>query len=144
MLVWRTDALLVIQRRKPPFGFAPPAGHVDEDSSFEEAAVRELREEVGLIAEAVRLIREGRKNNACRRKDGTWHYWKIFEVQAAGDVERGLDETIGFNWLKIDDIRNLARRTEQYLAGQISETEWQLLPGLEPVWYEWFQELEII
>lgn len=48
MLVWRDGSLLLIERRKPPFGFAPPAGHIDGDDSFEESAKRELKEEVGL------------------------------------------------------------------------------------------------
>jgi len=38
--VWRNGKLLLIERKKFPFGFAPPAGHVDGRQSFEVAAKR--------------------------------------------------------------------------------------------------------
>lgn len=56
MIVWRNDKLLLIERKKPPFGFAPPAGHVDDDKSFEVAAKRELKEEVGLDTDNLELL----------------------------------------------------------------------------------------
>jgi len=31
---WQNDKLLLIERKKFPFGFAPPAGHVDGDADF--------------------------------------------------------------------------------------------------------------
>ena len=55
MLVWKEDKLLLIERKKPPFGFALPAGHVDGDDSFEVAAKRELEEEVGLKTNNIRV-----------------------------------------------------------------------------------------
>ena len=91
MLVWRNGNLLLIERRKPPFGFAPPAGHIDGDNSFEEAAKRELREEVGLKVKNIELLIEGRKDNVCRREDGSWHYWKIYKIEANGEVKRSED-----------------------------------------------------
>jgi len=48
MLVRKEDKVLLLERMKPPYGFAPPAGHVDEDltstgkKDFEAAARREL------------------------------------------------------------------------------------------------------
>ena len=30
MLVWKNKKILLIERKKAPFGFAPPAGHVDK------------------------------------------------------------------------------------------------------------------
>jgi 8-oxo-dGTP pyrophosphatase MutT (NUDIX family) len=41
---------LLIERRQFPFGFAPPAGHVDDGETYIDAACRELQEEVGLEA----------------------------------------------------------------------------------------------
>ena len=61
MLVWRDGKLLLVERKRPPFGFAPPAGHVDEDKSFEVAAKRELKEEVGLEADSMELLMGGGK-----------------------------------------------------------------------------------
>ncbi len=142
MLIWKDDKLLLIERKLFPFGFAPPAGHVDDKGSFENAAREEVEEEAGLKLVEIRLVREGRKENKCRREDGTWHDWKIYEVETEGDVKRSEKETKQAGWFSVDQIRSLSQRTEKYLAGEISEEEWQRSPGLEPVWFEWFKELQ--
>ncbi len=144
MHIWRDNKLLLIERRKYPFGFAPPAGHIDESSSFETAAKRELEEETGLRVKSLKLIREGKKDNPCRRDGGTWHYWKIYNVEAEGEVQRSLEETKQTGWYSKKEIENLAKRTKEYLSGEISEDEWQKSPGLEPVWYKWMKDLKII
>ena len=144
MLVWKEDKLLLIERKKPPFGFALPAGHVDGDDSFEVAAKRELEEEVGLKTEDIRLLIEGKKENPCRREDGTWHYWKIYGVEVKGNVKRSQEETKQAGFYSKEKIRELADRTEKYIRGEIKEEEWEKSPGIEPVWYEWLKKLEII
>ncbi|MBU1292049.1 NUDIX hydrolase [Patescibacteria group bacterium] len=144
MLVWKENELLLIERKKPPFGFAPPAGHVDKDDSFEVAAKRELEEEVGLKVKNINLLIEGRKENPCRRKDGNWHYWKIYEIKTEGDVKRSQEETKQAGFYSKEKIKELAKRTEDYIKGEIKEEEWEKSPGIEPVWYEWLKELEVI
>jgi len=144
MLVWKEDKLLLIERKKPPFGFAPPAGHVDGGDSFEEAARRELEEEVGLKTKDIRLLIEGRKDNPCRREDGTWHYWKIYEVETEGEIKRSREETKQAGFCSKEKIKEFADRTEKYIRGEIKEKEWEKSPGIEPVWYEWLKELEVI
>lgn len=144
VLVWQDGRLLLIERKNFPWGFAPPAGHVDGDDSFEVAAVRELKEEVGLEGENLRLLIEGRKENKCRREDGNWHYWKIYEADTEGVLRRNIQETKQVGWYSKKEIMDLAEKTEKYFNGQIAENEWQESPGIEPVWYEWLKELEII
>lgn len=146
MLVWRDDKLLLIERKIIPFGFAPPAGHIDEDDSFENAAKRELEEEVGLEAKNIKLIAEGRKENACSREDGTWHYWKIYNVNANanGKVIPSQSEVKKIKWCNKDDLLGFAFKTKQYLEGKVKENDWQKSPGLETVWYQWFKKLKII
>lgn len=144
MLVWSEGNLLLIERKKQPFGFAPPAGHVDEDITFEESAKRELEEEVGLVAQDIQLIAEGRKDNLCRRTGGSWHYWKIYNVETEGEIKRSEDETKQAVFCSKSDILALAEKTKKYLQGEIGENEWERSPGLELVWYEWLQELKII
>lgn len=143
-MVWRDGTLLLIERQKPPHGFAPPAGHVDGDTSFEDAAKRELSEEVGFTTEHLNLLAEGRKENPCRRQDGAWHYWKIYQVDVSGTLKRSENETKRAGFHSLSDIRELAQRTEDYLSGKISENDWETSPGLEPIWYEWFSELDIL
>ena len=142
MLVWKDGKLLLIERAKPPYGFAPPAGHVDEFGSFEEAARQELKEEVGLDVVDLQLIGEGRKENQCRREGRSWHYWKIYNVETGGSLERSLDETKQVGWYTKDEIIKLAERTRQYIAGNINDKDWNNNPGIEPVWVEWLQKLK--
>ncbi len=144
MLVWRDRAILLIERKQPPFGFAPPAGHVDEDDTVELAAKRELKEEVGLDVVGIKLVIEGRKENHCRRVGGSWHYWHIYDVQTEGEIKRSLAETKQASFYDHQALLRLANRTEQYKRGDITEKDWERDPGLEPVWYEWFVTLNII
>jgi ADP-ribose pyrophosphatase YjhB (NUDIX family) len=144
MLVWKDEKLLLIERAKFPFGFAIPAGHVDEDPSYEDSARRELQEEVGLEAIELKVVAEGRKENHCRREDGTWHYWKLYEVTFSGEVDRSVEETKQVKWYAKEEIERLARRTEKYNVKETAEEEWEESPGLEQVMYEWFKELKIL
>jgi ADP-ribose pyrophosphatase YjhB (NUDIX family) len=145
VFVWRGDDLLLIQRAKLPYGYALPAGHVDGDTSFEAAAIRELREEVGIKARALDLVAEGRKDNPCRRKDGTWHEWKLYRAtDFAGVIAGSVEETKRVGFFTKEQIRALADRTEKYLRKEIPENEWMQSPGLEPVMLEWFKRLQII
>jgi len=144
MMVWKNDKILLIERKRGAIGFAPPAGHVDESPSFEIAAKRELKEEVGLDARNVELVIEGRKENKCRREDGTWHYWKIYKIDADGEILRSQEETKQAGWCDEEQLKMLAQKTERYLKGEISEGLWEQSPGIEPVWHEWFKQLKII
>lgn len=144
IIVKRENKILFIERKKPPYGFAPPAGHVDNKGSFENAAKEELKEEVGLTTTDLIPLIEGRKNNPCRRKNGSWHYWKIYKAKTKGKVERSESETKQVKWLKLKEIKSLAKKTNQYLKGKIDQEEWEQNPGLEPVWLEWFKELKFI
>jgi ADP-ribose pyrophosphatase YjhB (NUDIX family) len=144
MLCWRDGELLLIERRKPPYGFAPPAGHVDNHGSFEDAARQELLEEVGLVANELHLLREGRKENPCRRPDGSWHYWRVYEVKASGVPKRSMTETKQLGWYSREAIVHLAQRTAGYSGGDLDEQSWSADPGLEPVWCDWLRELGVL
>jgi ADP-ribose pyrophosphatase YjhB (NUDIX family) len=144
MLVWKDDRLLLIERRRFPFGFAPPAGHVDGDLSFELAAKRELGEEVGLKTKNLKLLFEANINNNCRRKEGSWHHWKVYEVEAEGDVKRCDSETIKAEWFTSQAMKRLAQRTEAYIEKKITEEEWEESPGLELVWLEVFHKIGLV
>jgi ADP-ribose pyrophosphatase YjhB (NUDIX family) len=143
MIIKKGDKILLIERKKFPFGFAPPAGHLDGDT-YERSAKRELEEEVGLTAKNLKLIYKGKKENPCRRQNGSWHYWKIYSADFIGEIKRSKEETKQAGWYSPIQIRNLANGTELYGDKIISDEEWQKSPGLELVWYEFFKELKII
>lgn len=117
---------------------------MDNKGSFENAAKEEVEEEVGLSPKEIKLLVEGRKENPCRREGGAWHYWKIYQVEAEGEIKRSEDETKQAGWFTLDRVRELAQRSERYLAGKIPEEEWQQSPGIEPVWLGWFKKLKIL
>lgn len=144
VIVRKDDRVLLIERKKFPFGFACPAGHVDEHGSFEDAAKDELREEVGLTAVDLKLLIETRKENICRREGGNWHYWKIYEAQVSGDLKGSESETRQVGWFDVGDIRGLAERTSLYLKGGVTQEDWDRSPGIEPVWVDFLEELKIV
>lgn len=143
MLIKKDDKYLLIERMKFPFGFAPPAGYLDGDE-YEEGARRELIEEVGLNPVSLKLVYEGKKENICRRENGNWHYWKIYEVQVTGKIKRSEDEIKQAGWYSIEQIKNLAAKTKAYLTGKVEQEKWESNPGLESFWYEWFKESGLI
>lgn len=144
MLVWKGNKLLLIERKIFPFGFAPPPGHVEGDS-YEAAAKRELKEEVGLDAfELKLLLKERADNNRCLRVGGTWHAWQVYEAKAKGEVRRSFGETKQVGWCSLAEIKKLANRTKAYLDGRIDDREWKISPGIETVWYDWFKKLGMI
>lgn len=135
---------LMIERMKFPPGYALPAGHLDGDEP-ENGAKRELKEEVGVIAEELKLLLNRKMDNPCRREGGDWHEWWVFEaVSWSGDIKRSLDETKQARWVSMPDLLSLAARTEEYVNSKILESEWESNPGLEEVWYRIFKILEII
>ena len=144
MLIRKDNTILLIQRRKFPFGYAPPAGHIDDFDSPENAAIGEVREEVGLAVENITLISEGQRENPCRRNGGSYHHWWVYEVAISGDVCTNKDEVVQFLWCDMEKIEALAERTRRYSNNEISQDEWKRNPGLELVWYDWFIELGIV
>jgi len=117
--------ILLIDRATFPFGFACPAGHVDEGETAEVTVVREVKEETGLDVTKYELIRESVTNvlaNPCS-KGVHHHYWYVYTCEVTGEVTRNLRETKSIGWYSPEEIRKLT---------------------LEPVWEYWFKELGII
>jgi ADP-ribose pyrophosphatase YjhB (NUDIX family) len=142
ILVWHDNKLLLIERKFFPYGFAPPSGHCDGDS-FDEAAKRELKEEVGLETADLKLLLEDKVENNCKRPGGSWHDWKVYEAKASGEIAPSKNETKQVGWYSIEQIKNLAEKTNSYLKKRLTEEEWESSPGLETVWYDFFKKLKL-
>jgi 8-oxo-dGTP pyrophosphatase MutT (NUDIX family) len=111
---------------------------VDSSPTYEEAARRELYEEVGLDADMLTLVTEGRRSNPCRRPGGTWHDWKVYGASVPDwHVHPSRTETKRVVWMSTEDLVRAAERTDSLIRGTISDLEWHDRPGLEPVWAQW-------
>lgn len=129
-----SDRILMIERAKPPYGYAPPSGHVDDHGSFEQAARAELLEEVGLVAISLDLVVEGRISNRCRRRNGNWHYWKIYEAQASGALIASPSEVRSVQFMTLEEIEELSDNTIANLPGG----------KIDPAWIYWFARLGLV
>ena len=122
-LIERDGKYLLIDRAKPPFGFAGLAGHVDKGETEIEALVREVREESGLEVEKYDLLFEEEVDwNVCN-KGITGHYWYLFKCKISGEIRIDRAEEKSISWYSTEEIKNLK---------------------LEPVWEYWFRKLGII
>lgn len=122
-LIEKDGKYLLIDRAKPPFGFAGLAGHIDEGETEIEALLREVKEESGLAVEEYELLFEEELDwNVCS-KGIEGHYWYLFKCEASGAVKMDSAEEKSIGWYTKEQIANL---------------------NLEPVWEYWFRKLKII
>ena len=121
---------LLIDRLKKPFGFACPAGHIDEGEEPIDALIREVKEETGLDVKSYTEydINYSRKDysqvpqETCSRGIN-FHMWFIYDVIAEGDLIFKEDEVKSIDWYSVEEIKKLE---------------------LESVWKYWLTELKII
>jgi len=63
-LIRRSDGkILAVSRERGKDKWGLPGGHVEQNEKFEDAAVRELKEETGLVADTCSLIHDGFNDN---------------------------------------------------------------------------------
>lgn len=122
-IIRQGDKYLLIDRAQIPYGFACPAGHIDEGEDEITTLKREIEEEVGLKIKSYKLlIEEEAQNNICT-KGVNIHYWRVYSCEAEGEVHRNYRETKSAGWFTMEEIRKLK---------------------LEPVWEIWFKKLKMI
>jgi 8-oxo-dGTP pyrophosphatase MutT (NUDIX family) len=115
---------LLVDRVKPPFGFACSAGHIDEGEDPHACALRELHEETGLKLEKLEFINEEEIPWDTCYSGTSVHYWYFFK--AAVESEDGV-----------------AVNRESKSIGWFSPEEMKKLP-LQNVWEYWFKKNGII
>jgi hypothetical protein len=82
------------------------------------------------------LVMEGRKENICRRAGGSWHYWRIYEADVTANLAPSTEETSGAFWCTHSQIKELLDgNTILIPRGHVA---------LEPVWREWFIQIDIL
>jgi 8-oxo-dGTP pyrophosphatase MutT (NUDIX family) len=111
---------LLIDRVKPPLGWAGVAGHVDEGEEPIHALRREVVEESGFtVTDAKLVIEESVGWNECSR-GFKGHYWYVYECNVSGSLEPEALEVKSASWYTRGELKHLT---------------------LEPVWHYWFKKL---
>ena len=130
--------MLMITRGWYPTGIAPVAGHIaDAHTDAAAALAAEVAEEVGLTVTSHRVLWRGWLPNLCQSPPAQpipGHHWTLVEATATGTLAPADGETRGAAWYTPAEVRALAARTLAYARGQITAAEWEIRPGLEPVW----------
>lgn len=115
--------VLMLDRQNFPFGWACPAGHIEDNETPEQAVAREVFEETNLKVEEYNLlIHEFVVWNECKR-GGKGHDWFLFEITKwSGEIKQN-HESKNLQWLSIEEIKE---------------------KQLEEVWKYWLEKLKII
>jgi 8-oxo-dGTP pyrophosphatase MutT (NUDIX family) len=127
--------ILLINRAKPPYGWAAPAGHVDNHGDSIATAIEEVREETGLViaAAALSLIIQNRRISGECRRGGAYHDWDVYSAPVpVGEIN--------INPAEVREIMLADRATLQALHDQTVQPTTHN-PGLEPVWQTFLTEL---
>lgn len=120
VVCWRGDQVLLIKRgRAPRLGeWSIPGGKVNRGESLHDAALRELFEETGIVAEIGPLLA------VCEIIEPQFHYvlidyvasWKSGEARAGDDAAEArfmsLDEAMSL--ITKDDIQDVLMRSRRY------------------------------
>jgi 8-oxo-dGTP diphosphatase len=114
--VWiRSGKVLLVRRRNSPFRgcWALPGGFVELRETVEEALVRELREETGLIGRPVRIVGVYSGPDRDPRKPTTT---VAFLVRGRGGTPVGQDDAAFAAWIPFREARPLAFDHARILA----------------------------
>jgi len=114
---------LLINRVKPPLGWACDAGHVDEGNDSLTTLKKEVKEEAGVdvVHYDPVVLGEYLEWNICPA--GKSHEWDVYSVEVAGEFDIGTREARDSGWYTVEGMRKL---------------------NLGPVWKYFFEKLRII
>lgn len=146
MLISSPAGILVFERATAPVGIAPVTGHVDQHGSPEQSARAEVTEEAGLAVTDLRLKLARWRPNRCRRPaiGEVGHQWWVFQARVTGQLNPSVREVRAPRWAHLNQLQKYAQRTAAYAAGRISEAEFTVRPGLEPVWARFLHDLRLV
>ena len=123
-IIERAGKYVLLDRLKPPYGFACPAGHVDARELNCRAMDREVYEETGLEVLLYSHVIKNRRvyDNKCRHGVSV-HDWDVYLCQVKGVLTQNPQESKSLGLYSKEEIATL---------------------GLEPIWREFLKELKII
>jgi 8-oxo-dGTP pyrophosphatase MutT (NUDIX family) len=123
-VVEKDGKVLLEHRRKFPFGYSIPAGHLEkaERDRTDEAIKREVKEETNLDVEVCEKLFELEHTGLCRRGAEVHHYY-LFKCSGSGKLEKN-DESHELVWVPVKELTkyNLTSSTRVLLekAGYLS------------------------
>lgn len=109
-------ALLLIERKWPPYGWALPGGHVDSGESVERAAVRELLEETALQGDLLYQMH----TYSDPKRDPRKHTASVVFVAHAEGEPQAADDAKNVRFWPIDALPPLCFDHEQIVADYLS------------------------
>lgn len=121
-IIKKDGKFLLMDRKKPPFGFACIAGHVDKGETPEQSLTREVKEECNLDVKNSKLLIEDIHHFGECSYGINIHHWYVYEIEYSGEVKRN-HESKSMEWYTQEEIKHLK---------------------LEPAWERLFKKLKII
>lgn len=121
VIIEHDGEFLLLDRVNPPYGFAGPAGHINEGENQETAIKREAFEETGIELKNFKMV--GQEEifwNRCKDKTNV-HYWYLFRAKVDSDFFKMSTEAKSMAWYTKEEIEKL---------------------NLEPVWKYWFEKFK--
>lgn len=122
-LIEKDGTYLLLDRNSPPFGYAAPAGHIDEGEDPKTAVCREVKEETGYDLQDATLLYEKEVHNNTCSKGVSVHYWYVYEGTVEGNPHPNERETKAMGWFMPTQIKDLA---------------------LEPIWEYWLKKKKVL
>ena len=115
---------VVLVKRRDRDGWALPKGTAEEGETLEQTALREVREETGLVVEIVDRVGRDRYSVAAPRSrarvDKTVHHYLMEPL--GGDLSLHDDEHPAVGWFDINEaLRQLAFGSQRAILEQASE-----------------------
>jgi 8-oxo-dGTP diphosphatase len=118
---------VLIERQKPPYGFALPGGFVEYGESLEEAAVREAKEETGLD---VKLLGQFHSYSDPHRDPRQHNITTVFVARGAGTPQAA------------SDAKSLAIFSPDDLPSPLAFDHAQILQDYLQVRHQWLSRAE--
>ncbi len=127
VLVEHKDGRILLQKRSPKMELSPDtwdssaAGHVDRDESYEEAALRELEEEIGLKDVELEEIHHWHSYKASGNRILN-RFNKLYRVRV-NQTKFVLQETevSEVKWFSLSEIRRLIEKQPERVSGGLIE-----------------------